>query len=438
MDTSSGPYPFYRINVEQQRKRAKELLKAARDGEPAAIARFAQCTRKPDSPLQLADAQHVIARELRFDDWASLKHHVARLASERAAASAGDVLDADAPTLHVRCGRDLERPLREAGFHGDFHEHNYPYSIGPVHDAGPGVLEERARFLCETYGADKDPPLRYATVLASLERDERTLQDSARYARVVIWSEFDCYDQLVLVRLLAHYAKHARPPQLELIDCGDFPGAMRFIGLGHLPPEALRVLWTRRQRAEAPQLALGEAAWRALASEDPRGLASILRTGAPALPLLAPALHRHLRELPSTRNGLSFTEQMALELLAEAPHSLDRLFQRITYERDPLPGQGDLQTRDRILGMEVPGALVFTREPGADREGRARSPWTDRLAITELGRRVLAGEVDFRALQPRPRWVGGVRIAAGEPDWRWDDTRRDAFKPRRPGGAPTG
>jgi hypothetical protein len=142
--------------------------------------------------------------------------------------------------------------------------------------------------------------------------------------------------------------------------------------------------------------------------------------------LLAPALLRHLRELPATTDGLSLTERLALELAAEAPISLNRMFGRMVYERDPLPGQGDAQMRDRVLGMEVEGARVFTREPGVDREGRARPPWTDVLTLTDLGRRVLAGEVDFRSLKPPPRWVGGVRVATDGAEWRWDEARRDA------------
>ena len=73
-------------------------------------------------------------------------------------------------------------------------------------------------------------------------------------------------------------------------------------------------------------------------------------------------------------------------------------------------------------------AHVFTRSPGADREGKARPPWTDVLAITELGRAVLAGKVDFRSLNPPPRWVGGVEVAPGNVDWRWDERRRDAVR----------
>ena len=49
-------YGAFRLNFEQQQKRAKELLKAARAGEPAAVARFKGTTPR------LAEAQFLIAR----------------------------------------------------------------------------------------------------------------------------------------------------------------------------------------------------------------------------------------------------------------------------------------------------------------------------------------------------------------------------------------
>ena len=343
------------------------------------------------------------------------------------------MIDSDLRTLHIRCGSDIRDTLRQAGFQGDFHEHSYPYLIGPVHEGEeadgsprPGVLEERARFISSR---DDSPgrPLEYAAVLDGLRRDEQTLRDSSGYERVVIWSEYDCYDQLVLVRLLGHYARRPRPPHLELINVRDYPGIERFLGLGQLPPEALRELWPSRETATVMQLALGLAAWNALASADPTGLAALVRSGTPDLPLLAPALQRHLAELPSTQNGLSLTEAMVLELLAEEPHSLNRLFGRLTHEIDPLPGQGDSQLRDRVLDMEAATDLVFTREPGLDSGGRSRPPWTDVLTITGLGRRVLAGDVDFTSLDPPARWVGGVEIRPGERHWRWDAAARDCY-----------
>jgi len=49
--------------------------------------------------------------------------------------------------------------------------------------------------------------------------------------------------------------------------------------------------------------------------------------------------------------------------------------------------------------------------------------YRERLTITPLGRSVLAGEVDFLSLSPPERWLGGVRIRADAPCWRWDERR---------------
>ena len=401
----------FRLDFQQQRKRAKELLQAARAGDAFAVERFRRTAARE---LNLANAQRTIARELRYDDWPSLKSHLAALARERTRTAA---LDDDWSTLHIRCGSDIREPLRAAGFRGDFYEHNYPYLIGPVRE-GPDALEQRAAFLADTYAV--------ADALVAVEQAERTLAQSARYERVVIWSERDVYDQLVLVRLLSHYAAHERPAVLELINVADHPGGARFLGLGQLPPEALRLLWSTRQSATPQQHALGLDAWRALADPDPRALAALMRTDTPALPLLALALRRHLAELPSVINGLSLTQQMALALIAEQARTLNDVFVLITYQIDPLPGQGDLQLRDRVLAMEAPAGALFTRTPGSDRDGRASPPWTDVLTITPLGRDVLANRVDFRTLTPAPRWVGGTHVAGGEPDWRWDPHTDDA------------
>jgi hypothetical protein len=438
MADSLGSYPQFRLNFEQQGKRAKELLKAARAGEPEALTRF-------KSPPRLAEAQYLIARELRFDNWASLKRHIAAMTRENEVSRAQAALPSDAlslidgemRTLHVRCGGDIKEPLQAAGFRGDFYEHNYPYLIGPVRE-GPDCLEQRARFLIDSYADLHDPALQYEAVLHGLQHDEQRLHKSADYERVVIWSEFDCYDQLVLVRLLAHYATNRRPMRLELINIGEVPGAARFIGLGQLPPEALRLLWARRKPATSVQLKLGLDAWRALVNPDPRPLAAITRSGTPELPLLAKALHRHLRELPSSVNGLSFTEEMALQTLAEGDINLIRLIGHQVGELDPLPGQGDFNVRIRVLDMEGAISRVYERRPGVGPDGQARPPWTDVLTITDLGRAVLKGDVDFLSLRPPNRWVGGVQIGVGMPDWRWNEQMQDAVcldgsePPRRP------
>ncbi len=168
--------------LEQQQKRAKELLKAVRSGDPAAVWRF---TRTPPT---LAAAQYLIARGLRFENWAALKRHAAAMARERESMS-NSVLDADLRTLHIRCGSDLKQSLQQAGLRGEFYEHLYPYVAGPVRE-GTGALEQRARFIVDSYinhGSNRTPPPEFAAELQGLEHNERLLHDSADYERVVIW-----------------------------------------------------------------------------------------------------------------------------------------------------------------------------------------------------------------------------------------------------------
>lgn len=62
-------------NLEFYRRRAKSLLKAAKAGDPAALARF-QIHHFTPGDLQLSAAQLVIARESGFDSWAKLKRHI--------------------------------------------------------------------------------------------------------------------------------------------------------------------------------------------------------------------------------------------------------------------------------------------------------------------------------------------------------------------------
>jgi ankyrin repeat protein len=107
-------------NLEQQHKLAKDLLRAARDGDTAALARIR--TVRSDAgdasrPLQLADAQLTIAREAGFASWPKL---VAELEARDVAAFRDAVRADDVPRVerllaldHVRSR--VDDPLFDFG-----------------------------------------------------------------------------------------------------------------------------------------------------------------------------------------------------------------------------------------------------------------------------------------------------------------------------------
>jgi hypothetical protein len=412
------PYAAFRLNLEQQQKRAKDLLKAAKAGEKDAQRRLQRAGFTKTFAFNLAQAQHCLARELRFANWAALKRHVAAMAKTRT--TLGDIVDDDCRTMHIRCGNDIQNTLREAGLRGDFNLHINPYLQGPVTEASDW-LEQRARYIAERFGPHLD--LEYGKVLAEARAEETRLAEaSCDYERVVLWFEHDRYDQFVLLRCLAWFAEHGSPPRLELVGPNDFPGATRFVGLGQLPPEALRLLWQRRQPVGAGQLAVGQRAWNLFRSADPRPLAALVRDGVPLLPDLKAAPRRHLQELPAVANGLGLTQELLLRALADhGGGRAGRIVGLVMHERDPLPGLGDIGY-DQVLRE-----MAALAEPLVVRAG-AQSPreWhRDEVAITALGRAVLTGERDCLSLPVPERWVGGVRIATGQRNWRWDD-RTDA------------
>jgi hypothetical protein len=420
----------FRVNLEQQKKRAKELLRAARAGDAQALARIVAArtraepsvTTATDAALKLAEAQFVIARELRFASWAKLKAHVAAMDRQWAAiADNTPAPDGELKTLHIRCGHDIQNTLEDAGFTGDFYPLVTPYCQGPVTN-GPERHELMARFIVDGFGDLLSRPLDYASVLDGERRQDALLARTAdEYERVVIWMEYDNYDQLALARLLAHYASARRPRVLELILADEFPGSDRFLGVGQLPPEALRMLWPTRRAVSEPQLTLGREVWDALASPDPRRLAAIARAGTPAIPVMAPALLRQLRELPDVANGLSFTERLILQILDEqGTVSLNTVFVTLL-KREPLFFIGDAGVARVIRDMERADEppVVRTIETPGERSFR------NKLTLTDAGRDVLRATRDWHSLNPAPRWVGGVHVQPGLAGWRWDEAKRE-------------
>ncbi len=411
----------FRLNLEQQRKRAKELLAGIRARDADALKRYddyhPQPLRSDVHGARLSDAQLVIARELGLPSWPKLTAHVAAMDRNWDRIVRNDVApDRDMTTLHIRCGHDISTTLKEAGFIGDFLAYADPICHGPlVNDAH--WLERRVDFLASTYGShvgrtrdeiDRD--------LTSTEEKLRTA--AAHYDRVVLWFEHDTYDQLILARCLAQFAE-TTPARLELVSATHFPGAMRFIGLGQLPPEALRLLWSEREQVSDRQLRAGASVWQMLRSDDPRPLAEAAAGGMPELPQLAVALRRHCQELPWTQDGLSLTERLILQILAEQPRTVGETFHALLTQREPLPYLTDLMMLFLIESMKETHPGVFD---GSFQSGDRSWP-KERLSLTETGRAVLAGKTDWLSLNPPVRWLGGVRIASDEPCWRWNDDK---------------
>ena len=404
------------LSLEQQKKRAKDLLRALRLNDGKAIARLQrhspECLLEERSP-QLHDAQQVIARENGFRKWTDLKAHIDRITIEQHTTVEGQpsALDGGERTLHIRCGTDIMYDLALAGFSGDFLSFADPYVEGPVPQTDS--LEEFVRIRADYLEQDREA---FFGSYLDLER-------ACDYGVVHIWMEHDSYDQLILARLLYFFSDaSARPMRLQMINVTHFPGFERFIGLGQLPPQALRLLWDDFEDVTKAQLILGKQVWHAITSPSPEALMEIAKAGTPAVPTMGPALARHIRELPSVRNGLSMAEELTLQVLShKGAMTAARLFGSYMGQ-EVRPFMGDTSF------WKLVSRLSSCDEPALTVDGRRARPEevnpTSKVDILPSGDLLLRGDSDWLKTNPAERWVGGVRINAQEKvNWRFDADR---------------
>jgi hypothetical protein len=394
------------INLAQQRKRAKELLRRLKTGaSPDKLSLLAN--RHPSSPVTLAQAQWLIAKELGFASWPKLKAHIDAI--DFAARHPSFAADDEINTLHWRCGNDIEHNLRLAGFKGTFQTLTDPLCMGPVQALPAEEYQAiRSRYISQAFG------MKTLDVAHRLADEYHNLKQLSQATHCVLWCEADAYDQLFLIRVLAEL--EPAPIRLELIEINQIPGIERFIGMGQLSPDLLAWLWPQRRLIEQEARQLARQIWLAYCDASPVKLATFAHEMHRSLPLLAPALLRQLQELPGIQDGLSLTERLSLQIVqASGPVTYGKVFAELMAGNEPLPYLGDLMFYAALQ------PLIATAKPLLT-ESDAHLDWPRRvLALTELGHLTLNGKSYWPDHATHERWVGGVCIHPGQPHWAIDE-----------------
>ena len=353
---SSSAVIVKRLSLEKLKKEAKDLLKQIKLSVPEALERLKQHHRKQAGEIKLADAQFIIACENGLPSWPKLKTHIELMnhATEQIGQS-HIIPDADLKTLHIRCGNDIKEALKTCGFAGDFLEVSNPFPQGPVPHFEPleTFIQTRSKFITRSYG--NDAPQHY---IENTEAEIRNVEDTLRhlperYERVVLWYEHDSYDQLSKAYVLAHLTElNLKDTVVECIQIDRFPGVKKFIGIGQpsQTPEAMFALWPQRKPLTPAMIAFGARCWQAFTADDPTTLWKMTQEFEAPLPLMQIAMKCVLMELPWTGNGLSLTEHLALNILAEEGSMRPgAIFNLLMTELEPLPFLGDIMLLS-ILG----------------------------------------------------------------------------------------
>jgi hypothetical protein len=325
--------------------------------------------------------------------------------------------------LHVANGTCTTRIIESAGIPGARSIWADPLYEGPV-PAGLSddeLLEVRRQYLAGpgdlkwVAWAGPDPTLDPAN---DLREWRATIGRHESYDELILWFEHDLFDQLNLIQVLTWIREHlpsAKP--VSLVCIGSFPGRPDFKGLGELTPDELASLVGTRQPVGREQYELAERAWLAFRAPTPEGLDVLRRDETPALPYLAPAIHRFLQEYPWTRDGVSRTERRLLELADGDGISLSEAFPRMhDGEKVYYVTDGSVAELAEALSQLMPSLLTLDLS-NVD-EGQLL---LGRVTLTDSGRSVLSGELDRVRTCGIDKWLGGVHLQNGGRLWRWDD-----------------
>jgi hypothetical protein len=214
----------------------------------------------------------------------------------------------------------------------------------------------RAPYLAERLGIDAQE------YVAGRRQEAAALEGSAGHDEVVLWFEQDLFCAVNLWFLLDwSAARDGAPPRLSLVFPNEVPGER------------------------------------------------------PALPFVGAAVRCHLARFPSVGRGVNEMEEAILSALADRALPFAPLWRRVSRDaRVRAHDMGDVQFAAHLRELAAgAGALVAL-------EGDAGACASWRLALTALGRDVLARRRDWLELHPLHRWLGGVHLHPEGPAWRWD------------------
>jgi hypothetical protein len=313
--------------------------------------------------------------------------------------------------------------MRAGGLEGEILPWRDVLHEGPVPaDLSLAELSDvRARWLADQGLSEPDELLR-----DFMERDN-ILRRYCDFDEVVLWFEWDLYDQLQLIQILDFFASASANDRAET---GTRLSIVNFEGyLGNLDPERFAGLFDARNEITESMLGHARGAWRAFRSSNPTELNKIMRLDDAELPFLSLAVARELEEFPSTLNGLSRSESQILEAVSQQALSFHEIFQACA-NREERIFCGDtvlamyierMSRDDNALIRYTSGELIDA--PRTDQDSRAFR--NAEMALTKTGRAVLAGEKDWISLGGSDRWLGGVHLEGANAKWRWNPDIRE-------------
>ena len=231
--------------------------------------------------------------------------------------------------------------------------------------------------------------------------------DLPKYEEIILWFEYDLFCQINLLGVLSWLSNKTRDSEIiiMLICVGKHPNYPKLVALGNLNTPEFAALYPNRQVLNTADLIFAARIWAIYCSADHTLLLKEIQADtSTAFPYLEAAMYQHQKRFPNIENGLTDIESRMLHLLAHTPRSKQELVRELLNTQE-VYGFGDLQYF-KILEDLKP---LLKEED-------------ERLFINQLGKKVLANQVDFKEWRTNFYNYGGTNIGG----FRWN-VRKDTI-----------
>ncbi|WP_027527838.1 hypothetical protein [Bradyrhizobium sp. Ec3.3] len=242
-----------------------------------------------------------------------------------------------------------------------------------------------------------------------------------KFDSIEVWVDPQPNDQLVLVWLLNLLRPYKEiTTKLSLVHTDD--------AVAGYQPESVVEWKLPAFKVADSHLTLASRAWRAWRAPTPEPWFDLLAKDLTILPRLRSAVITMLAELPDVQSGLGENEMGMLGWIEDEGTEPREVLRAVEYREvfDELEA-GELL---RALAQGPAPAIIELGEVPLDTSEEARPyPFRGgRIALTELGRAIMAGEEDFSRHSSIHRWWGGTELT-NERLWRWDPKSRSLVAP---------
>ena len=289
--------------------------------------------------------------------------------------------------LHITNGDILTNKLNTLKLEGDIITWREMLCEGKTETSvgSESFWKTRFEFLNKNYKVSK------SWFIDKTLKEYRTLCNHKQEDRIVLWFDFDLFDQINMLAVISWLKTHRPYAEISLVSSEVEKNSVNIIGLGQLDDEQLRKLYTNRTLLTQDDIEYADYVWQLYCSDNPIRLENLKDFDSFQFSHLSGAIEAHLMRFPTIRNGLNEVENNILRLARSAKPKTKLELLNTVLRNQGRYGFGDTQY-DRVMTKLKP---LFTNF----------SP----VRLSKKGMEILEGKTSYYScIQENDVYLGGA------------------------------